>query len=165
MKLGFSIKAKGLSGLNKPTASTRKPIFDEDDDEAAESGKLVNRREEVGNFDFDGFSNSKAEPKKSKPSSKPKGPLTEPPFLKSKPRKDDPTLQGKSASTLEAEQKAMEAMNAKLHRSTCVKKPMQRMNYDSYLAHHHAYMASVVQVLEPTCFEKFIGKELGESHE
>ena len=36
---------------------------------------------------------------------------------------------------------------------------MQRLSYDSYLAHHYAYMASVVQVVEPTCFDEAIGNE------
>ena len=55
--------------------------------------------------------------------------------------------------------KAMEVMNAKLRRSTRVKNPVQRLSYDSYLAHHYAYMASVVQVIEPTCFDEAIGDE------
>ena len=55
--------------------------------------------------------------------------------------------------------KAMETMNSKLRRSTRLKNPMQRLSYDSYLAHHYAYMASVVQVVEPTCFDEAIGNE------
>ena len=55
--------------------------------------------------------------------------------------------------------KAMETMNAKLRRSTRLKNPVQRLSYDSYLAHHYAYMASVVQVVEPTCFDEAIGNE------
>ena len=51
--------------------------------------------------------------------------------------------------------RAMEAMNSKSCRSTCIKNPMQRLSYDSYLAHHYAYM----QVVEPTCFEEAIGNE------
>ena len=53
----------------------------------------------------------------------------------------------------------MEAMNTKLGRSTRLKNPVQRLSYDSYLAHHYAYMASVVQVVEPTCFDEAIGNE------
>ena len=55
--------------------------------------------------------------------------------------------------------KAMEAMNTKLHRSIRLKNSVQRLSYDSYLAHHYAYMASVVQVVEPTCFDEAIGNE------
>ena len=55
--------------------------------------------------------------------------------------------------------KAMETMNAKLRRSTRLKNHVQRLSYDSYLAHHYAYMASVVQVVEPTCFDEAIGNE------
>ena len=55
--------------------------------------------------------------------------------------------------------KAMEAMNAKLHRSTRLKNFVQTLSYDNYLAHHYAYMASVVQVVEPTCFDEAIGNE------
>ena len=36
---------------------------------------------------------------------------------------------------------------------------MQRLSYDSYLAHHYAYMTSVVEVVEPTCFDEAIGNE------
>ena len=53
--------------------------------------------------------------------------------------------------------KAMEAMNAKLRRSTRVKNPVQRLVYDGYVAHHYAYMAKVVQDVEPTCFDEAIG--------
>ena len=55
--------------------------------------------------------------------------------------------------------KAMEAINTKLHTSTWLKNPVQRLSYDSYLAHHYAYMASIVQVIEPTCFDETIGNE------
>ena len=41
--------------------------------------------------------------------------------------------------------KAMEAMNAKLCRSTRVKNLVQRLVYKNYVAHHYAYMAKVVQ--------------------
>ena len=50
-------------------------------------------------------------------------------------------------------------MNSKLRRSTRIKNPVQRLSYDSYLAHHYAYMANVVQVIEPTCVEEAIGNE------
>ena len=53
--------------------------------------------------------------------------------------------------------KAMEAMNTKLRRSTRLKNRVQRLRYDSYLAHHYAYIASVVQVVEPTCFDDGVG--------
>ena len=55
--------------------------------------------------------------------------------------------------------KAMEGMHSKLRRSTRIKNTVQRLSYDSYLAHHYAYMANVVQVIEPTCFEEAIGNE------
>ena len=55
--------------------------------------------------------------------------------------------------------KAMEGMHSKLRRSTSIKNPVQRLSYDSYLAHHYAYMANVVQVIEPTCVEEAIGNE------
>ena len=53
----------------------------------------------------------------------------------------------------------MEAMNARLHRSTRVKNPVQRLSYDGYLAHHYAYMASVLQTIEPTCFDEAVGND------
>ena len=55
--------------------------------------------------------------------------------------------------------KAIEAMNSKLHRSTRIKNPVKILSYDSYLVHHYAYMANVVQVIKPTCFEETIGNE------
>ena len=44
-----------------------------------------------------------------------------------------------------------------LHRSTHVKYPMQRLNYESFATHHYAYMVKVVQVQESTCFEEAVG--------
>ena len=55
--------------------------------------------------------------------------------------------------------KAMEAMNSKLCRSTCIKNLVQRLSYDNNLAHHYACIANAVQVIEPTCFEEAIGNE------
>lgn len=52
--------------------------------------------------------------------------------------------------------KAMEVMNAKLRRSTRVKKPVQRLTYDGYVVHHYACMAKVVQDVEPTCFDEAV---------
>ena len=31
------------------------------------------------------------------------------------------------------------------------------MTYDGYVAHHKAYMAKVIQDVEPTCFENAVG--------
>ena len=53
--------------------------------------------------------------------------------------------------------KAMEGMNEKLRRSTRTKNPVERLTYNSYMAHHYAYMAKVVQNVEPTCFEEAVG--------
>ena len=44
-----------------------------------------------------------------------------------------------------------------LRKSTRVKYPVERLKYDSFAAHHYAYMVKVVQVQEPTCFEEAIG--------
>ena len=38
-----------------------------------------------------------------------------------------------------------------------VKNPVQRLTYDGYVAHHKAYMAKVIQDVEPTCFENAVG--------
>lgn len=53
--------------------------------------------------------------------------------------------------------KAIEGVNAKLRRSSRVKKPVQRLMYDGYVANHYAYMEKVVEVVEPTCFDDAIG--------
>ncbi len=37
--------------------------------------------------------------------------------------------------------------------STQVKYHVQILTYDGFVAHHYAYMVSVIQELEPTCFE------------
>ena len=42
-------------------------------------------------------------------------------------------------------------------RSGRVKNPVQRLTYDGYVAHHKAYMAKVIQDVEPTCFENAVG--------
>ncbi len=47
-----------------------------------------------------------------------------------------------------------------LHRSTRERRPVQRLIYDGYVAHHYAYMAKVVQDVEPICFEDAIGHAL-----
>ena len=36
--------------------------------------------------------------------------------------------------------------------------PVQRLTYDSYVARHYAYMAKIVQDVEPTSFEEVVGK-------
>jgi hypothetical protein len=51
--------------------------------------------------------------------------------------------------------KALEGMHTKLRRSFRAKKPVQR--YNGYVAHHYAYMAKVVEAVEPTCFEEAVG--------
>ena len=48
-------------------------------------------------------------------------------------------------------------MHTKLRRSSRVKQPVQRLMYDGYVAHHYAYMAKVVEAIEPTCFEEVVG--------
>ena len=42
-------------------------------------------------------------------------------------------------------------------RSTRVRFPVDRLTYDGYVTHHYAYMAKVVEDVEPTCFEDAIG--------
>ena len=46
--------------------------------------------------------------------------------------------------------KALEGMHTKLRRSSRVKQPVQRLMYDGYVVHHYAYMAKVVEAIEPT---------------
>lgn len=53
--------------------------------------------------------------------------------------------------------KALEGMHEKLRRSERTKKPVQQLKYDGYVARHCAYMAKVMQSVEPTCFEDAIG--------
>ena len=53
--------------------------------------------------------------------------------------------------------KALEGMHSKLRRSSRVKKPVQHLRYDSYVARHCAYMAKIVQDVEPTCFDDAVG--------
>jgi len=47
--------------------------------------------------------------------------------------------------------------NNGIRRSTQVKYPVQRLTYDSFVAHHYAYMVRVIQEVEPTCFEQAVG--------
>ncbi|MCO5600845.1 hypothetical protein L7F22_054961 [Adiantum nelumboides] len=53
--------------------------------------------------------------------------------------------------------KALQGMHEKLRRSRRHKNPVDRLTYDSYVAHHCAYMAKIVQDKEPTCFDDAIG--------
>jgi hypothetical protein len=45
-------------------------------------------------------------------------------------------------------------------RSTRERRPVQKLIYDGYVARHYAYMAKVVQDVEPICFEDAIGHAL-----
>jgi len=45
-------------------------------------------------------------------------------------------------------------------RSTRERRPVQRLIYDGYVARHYAYMAKVVQDVEPNCFEDANGRAL-----
>ncbi len=47
--------------------------------------------------------------------------------------------------------------NNGVRRSTRIKYPVQRLTYDGFVAHHYAYMAKVIQEVEPTCFEQAAG--------
>ena len=47
----------------------------------------------------------------------------------------------------------------RVHRFTCAKYPMERLKYESFVAHHFMYMANVVQNEEPTCFDEAIRSE------
>ncbi len=47
--------------------------------------------------------------------------------------------------------------NNGVQRSTRVKYPIQRLTYDSFVAHHYAYMVRVIQKVEPSCFEQAVG--------
>ena len=53
--------------------------------------------------------------------------------------------------------KALQGMHEKLRRSERRRAPVDRLTYDSYVACHCAYMAKIVQDVEPTCFEEAIG--------
>ncbi len=46
--------------------------------------------------------------------------------------------------------------NNGVRRSTRVKYPVQRLTYDSFVAHHYAYMVKAIQQVEPTCFEQAV---------
>lgn len=48
-------------------------------------------------------------------------------------------------------------MHTKLRRSSRAKKPVQGLMYNGYVAHHYAYMATVVEAIEPTCFDEVVG--------
>ncbi|MCO5561725.1 hypothetical protein L7F22_015348 [Adiantum nelumboides] len=43
--------------------------------------------------------------------------------------------------------------------SNRVRFPMDRLTYDGYATHHYAYIATVVQNVEPTCFQDAISNE------
>ena len=53
--------------------------------------------------------------------------------------------------------KALQGMHEKLRRSERRQAPIDRLTYDNYVARHCAYMAKIVQDVEPTCFEEAIG--------
>ena len=53
--------------------------------------------------------------------------------------------------------KALQGMHENLRRSRRHRAPIGRLTYDNYMACHCAYMAKIVQDVEPTCFEEAIG--------
>ena len=55
--------------------------------------------------------------------------------------------------------KALQGMHEKLRRCERRQALVYRLTYDSYVACHCAYMAKIVQDVEPTCFEEVIGNE------
>ena len=48
--------------------------------------------------------------------------------------------------------KALQGMHEKLRRSRRHRAPIDTLTYDSYVARHCAYMAKIVEDIEPTCF-------------
>ena len=53
--------------------------------------------------------------------------------------------------------KSLQGMHEKLRRSGIHRAPANRLTYDSYVARHCAYMAKIVQDIQPTCFDDAIG--------
>jgi hypothetical protein len=47
--------------------------------------------------------------------------------------------------------------NSGVQRSTRMKYHVQRLTYDGFVAHHYAYMVTIIQEVEPTCFEQAVG--------
>ena len=113
-KFGLNVKNKAANPLAKaaakPTLGKKKPLFDDDEEDVKGKAKATDNAQEIGEFNFEDTLASSSEPWKTAPAKPKKGQPPAPPNRKPKVKQDDPSMIGYSASALEAEQRAKEAM-------------------------------------------------------
>ncbi|KAL6705476.1 hypothetical protein ACN47E_006741 [Coniothyrium glycines] len=114
-KFGLNVKNKGANPLAKASAKVvpgkKKPLLGDEDD-IVDKAKTDNNAQEIGEFSFDSAATSLSTPSKPAPSKPKKGQPLAPPDKKAKAKEDDPTTTTYSASALEAETRAQEAIAA-----------------------------------------------------
>jgi hypothetical protein len=117
-KFGLNVKNKGANPLAKSAAKPslgkkKKPLFDEEEEDAKGKSKAADGAQEIGELNFeDTLAATSSEPSKPAPSKPKKGQPPAPPSKKPKPKEDDPTAIAYSASAAEAEKRAQEALEA-----------------------------------------------------
>jgi coiled-coil domain-containing protein 55 len=121
-KFGLNLKNKAANPLAKsavkPALGKKKALFDDvddndndQDDNVGSKAKTVNSAQEIGEFTFeDTLASAASEPPNPAPARKKKGQPPAPPSKKPQSKEDDPTIVGYSASALEAEKRAQEAV-------------------------------------------------------
>ncbi|KAF1927484.1 uncharacterized protein M421DRAFT_421891 [Didymella exigua CBS 183.55] len=115
-KFGLNVKNKLANGPAKPALGTKrknktKALLGGDDDEDTKGkAKAVDSQvEEISAFNFDDTLAASSGPSSPAPTKPKKGAPPAPPTAKPKPKQDDPTAIGYSASAKEAERLALEA--------------------------------------------------------
>jgi hypothetical protein len=109
-KFGLNLKNKGVSGSGKPAPGKRKPLLDEDEEDAKGKANGEDGTEVIAEFKFHETANVESRPSKPVSSSQPKGKPPGPPTRPLQAKKDDPTAMVNAASLLEAEKRAQEAV-------------------------------------------------------
>lgn len=112
-KFGLNVKNKLANGPAKPALGKKKkkPLLggDDEEDTKGKAKAAASKVEEISDFNFDDTLAGSPGPSEPVPTKPKKGAPPAPPSSKPKPKEDDPTAIGYSASAKEAEQRALEA--------------------------------------------------------
>lgn len=114
-KFGLNIKNKAANPLAKSAGKSvpgkkKKPLFDDEEEDSIKGkGKATDGAQELAELTFEDTIASTSGPSNPAPTKPKKGQPLAPPTTKPKPREDDPSIVGYSASAQEAERRAKEA--------------------------------------------------------
>lgn len=96
----------------RPAVGKKKALLGDEDDKAEDQAQAAHGVQEIGEFTFEDTPISLSHPSKSASSKPKRGQPPAPPTRKPKPKEEDPTSIGYSASAQEAERRAQEAVEA-----------------------------------------------------